>query len=746
MKKIAIVLVILFSFNLIPYTTACAAPVYSYTEDIPVSDSIMLTKVEEFHSGYNLSYSYIKADLTNENTSLKLLTSKEGTDVLDTVENLSKTDEATVAAMNADFFSSVGGGRGFSLGIQIEDGKLTQSPINPSTMATVSYIDDAVSMSYLDFHIMAVAPNWEYNEIRHLNKHTTYYGDILMYTSDFNGGFSPAPGGEVLEVVVSDGKIVEFRRNMPPVEIPEDGCVLVVSEGVNMFFANNFNVGDEIRFDYYLTPDILDAEAAFGGGAMLVSEGKKVGEYSHVVSGYQPRSAIGIDKDGTTVYLVAVNGRQDKSRGMTMSELSDLMLSLGCYNAVNLDGGGSTNMQASTVWYEKMHTVNSPTENRKVINAVGLTYKNSSEETENEPYGIMLENEKNAVFIGDGVKITSAVYDENFRPVSAKIKWSSDYGEVENGVFVPEVSGYVTVEARCHRANAKTEIYVVDTVSGIDAESHIRLKEGETKELNISVFDDLGHYVDVSNTELFEITSSDEEVVSVSGKTITAHKNGNAVITIEKDGAISYTSVVVGYADSYKEMRFLPAAANVYTVDEASATDEKFVVGALQTGTKTLLSNLVNENTTEYVLTHKNNAILGNNSAFSAREDENALYITLDASKGGIRNTDKTQWDKLVNAINNTQKENVFLLSDSSVFSESDFENKVIKDYLSSLDKNVFVITGGKRNTFKNINGVKYFTLGNNEEELLTLTHLNNYTTLEFYFGKDITFEWKSIY
>ena len=159
-----------------------------------------------------------------------------------------------------------------------------------------------------------------------------------------------------------------------------------------------------------------------------------------------------------------------------------------------------------------------------------------------------------------------------------------------------------------------------------------------------------------------------------------------------------------------------------------------------------MLSNLVNENTTEYVLTHKNNAILGNNSAFSAREDENALYITLDASKGGIRNTDKTQWDKLVNAINNTQKENVFLLSDSSVFSESDFENKVIKDYLSSLDKNVFVITGGKRNTFKNINGVKYFTLGNNEEELLTLTHLNNYTTLEFYFGKDITFEWKSIY
>ena len=97
-------------------------------------------------------------------------------------------------------------------------------------MATVAKLDGEILMTYLEFHIMIVAPNGNYAEVRHLNKHTSYYGDILMFTDGFNGGYSPAPGGEVVEVVVEDGIITEFRRNMPPAEIPENGCILAVSE------------------------------------------------------------------------------------------------------------------------------------------------------------------------------------------------------------------------------------------------------------------------------------------------------------------------------------------------------------------------------------------------------------------------------------------------------------------------------------------------------------------------------------
>ena len=58
----------------------------------------------------------------------------------------------------------------------------------------------------------------------------------------------------------------------------------------------------------------------------------------------QPRTAVGVTADGQLL-LVVVDGRQPGySVGMTLRELTDLMISLGARDAVNLDGGGSTTM------------------------------------------------------------------------------------------------------------------------------------------------------------------------------------------------------------------------------------------------------------------------------------------------------------------------------------------------------------------------------------------------------------------
>ena len=57
-----------------------------------------------------------------------------------------------------------------------------------------------------------------------------------------------------------------------------------------------------------------------------------------------PRTAVGVRDDGT-LFFVTVDGRQPgKSVGMSIPELSGLMLELGCQFAINLDGGGSTTM------------------------------------------------------------------------------------------------------------------------------------------------------------------------------------------------------------------------------------------------------------------------------------------------------------------------------------------------------------------------------------------------------------------
>ena len=63
-----------------------------------------------------------------------------------------------------------------------------------------------------------------------------------------------------------------------------------------------------------------------------------------------PRTAIGLSKDGKTVIQVAVDGRWTSSNtdhraiGMSTDLLGKLMRGLGCYKAMNFDGGGGTQM------------------------------------------------------------------------------------------------------------------------------------------------------------------------------------------------------------------------------------------------------------------------------------------------------------------------------------------------------------------------------------------------------------------
>ncbi|WP_071130133.1 phosphodiester glycosidase family protein [Enterococcus timonensis] len=59
--------------------------------------------------------------------------------------------------------------------------------------------------------------------------------------------------------------------------------------------------------------------------------------------GYQPRTAIGQAADGT-FYFVVIEGRSTTSLGATLYDLQEIMKNLGAVNAVNLDGGGSSEL------------------------------------------------------------------------------------------------------------------------------------------------------------------------------------------------------------------------------------------------------------------------------------------------------------------------------------------------------------------------------------------------------------------
>jgi hypothetical protein len=85
-----------------------------------------------------------------------------------------------------------------------------------------------------------------------------------------------------------------------------------------------------------------------GGGPVLVHNGvirvtnEEEGLFIKGEKDLHPRSAIGYTRDGRIIVL-AVQGRTPKlAAGVTLAQEAKILLDLGCYEAINLDGGGSS--------------------------------------------------------------------------------------------------------------------------------------------------------------------------------------------------------------------------------------------------------------------------------------------------------------------------------------------------------------------------------------------------------------------
>jgi len=108
--------------------------------------------------------------------------------------------------------------------------------------------------------------------------------------------------------------------------------------------------GDVVTVTTRFLPDRGELRTLVGGWPRIVRGGVDVaaaadsveGTFPRFAAGRHPRSAVGFSRDSATLFLVAVDGRQTGSVGMTLVELAKAMIRLGVYDALNLDGGGST--------------------------------------------------------------------------------------------------------------------------------------------------------------------------------------------------------------------------------------------------------------------------------------------------------------------------------------------------------------------------------------------------------------------
>ena len=156
-----------------------------------------------------------------------------------------------------------------------------------------------------------------------------------------------------------------------------DGKTWSVSAGARPCLVIHKN--HTVAIEALASPNTDDWEV-IGGGPILLRNGVDVVPHADP-SGPQkraarnPRTVVGLDASGTQLTLLIVDGRKPGiASGMTFDELATEMLQLGCKDAINLDGGGSSVMAVRDAKTGSMKILNQPTDGREraVADVLGI--------------------------------------------------------------------------------------------------------------------------------------------------------------------------------------------------------------------------------------------------------------------------------------------------------------------------------------------------------------------------------------
>lgn len=130
----------------------------------------------------------------------------------------------------------------------------------------------------------------------------------------------------------------------------------------------------EARIRRLHTPP-ADAVQIISGSSIMLKAGKVQPMTSKLETDANPRTAAGITTDGSKLVLLVDDGRwKEHSLGMSTPDLAKVMLDLGCSEAINLDGGGSTEMALRDPATGNLVVVNHPSERkeRPVADVLGV--------------------------------------------------------------------------------------------------------------------------------------------------------------------------------------------------------------------------------------------------------------------------------------------------------------------------------------------------------------------------------------
>jgi len=274
---------------------------------------------------------------------------------LETTAELAERHDA-LAAINGGYFRMTGLLAGDSQGTLQIDGKLLSEPDRGRAAVGFWAADSATRSVFGRLSFRGEIRIGEANAlpIDGINR-ARKPSDIILFTPEFHRTTLTSPGGT--EMIVENGRIAEVRDGVGSSVIPASGMVLSIGSDRLQEIRPHGQPGAPVSIDTRVIPLLPDPEGEWdraddivGAGPLLLWKGKRLEEpEAESISkvfflARHPRTAVGVKSDGTLLFVTVDGRRPNESVGMSLPELTDLMLELGCVSAINLDGGGSTTM------------------------------------------------------------------------------------------------------------------------------------------------------------------------------------------------------------------------------------------------------------------------------------------------------------------------------------------------------------------------------------------------------------------
>ncbi|MCL2603117.1 MAG: phosphodiester glycosidase family protein [Defluviitaleaceae bacterium] len=346
--------------------------------------------------------------------------------------------------------------------------------------------------------------------------------------------------------VVSDGASVVYVTSLPgeTVEIPEGGFVIVFPErmaGQRLRYMAGDTLTLSIRNNLYI--DLSAIQTGIGGAGMVLVNGEAADDGGYITTGRQPRTAVGISRDGKTLILITVDGR-GTSVGATHTELAELIRRAGAHNAMHLDGGGSATMVVRE--NDRYNVVNTPSEGtqRRIVNALGI-FDNARP---GEMAGIALEMAQQRVAVN--TPVASRVFARDAlglrfpMPEDAQLAYMADrdMGIWRDGYYTPLIAGEHTVHVWFGHMWAAQTIYVLEIAELYAAP--VSLMNGEQRRLRFTGTGADGSTIPDVNVTQFNVVPA--SLGRVENGYFYAAGSGTGYIRAWVNNIVTYVPVSVG--------------------------------------------------------------------------------------------------------------------------------------------------------------------------------------------------------